>query len=49
MLKKIDDPEILKKIDERNADSNILTGNVAVFALYKLMGMKIEYDEIFAD
>ena len=48
-LKKIDDPKILEKIDERNANPNILTGKDAVYALYQLMGIEIEYDEIFAD
>jgi len=48
-VKKICDPEELIKIDERNANPNILTGKDAVYAFYKLMGLEIEYDEIFAD
>ena len=48
-VKKIWDPEEFRKADERNADPNILTGKDAVYALYQLMGMEIEYDEIFAD
>lgn len=46
-LRKIRDPEELRKARERNADPNILTGKEAVHALYRLMGMPIEYDEIF--
>lgn len=48
-VKKIWDPEEFRKADERNADPNMLTGKDAVYALYQLMGMEIEYDEIFAD
>ena len=48
-LKRITDPKEFQKADERNANPNILTGKDAVFALYKLMGMEIDYDEIFAD
>ena len=48
-VKKIWDPEEFRKADERNADPNILSGKDAVYAFYKLMGMEIDYDEIFAD
>ena len=34
---------------KRVADPNILTGKDALFAFYKMMGMDIEYDEIFSD
>ncbi|WP_298521545.1 Ig-like domain-containing protein [uncultured Methanobrevibacter sp.] len=42
-------PEEFRKADERNANPNILTGKDAVYTLYQLLGMEIEYDEIFAD
>ncbi|MBQ6098319.1 MAG: hypothetical protein IJL02_00465 [Methanobrevibacter sp.] len=48
-LKKIYDPEVFRKSDERNANPNILSGKDAVFALYQLMGMEIDYDEIFPE
>lgn len=48
-LKKIYDPEEFRKADERNADSNIITGKDAVYLLYRIRGMDVEYDEIFAD
>lgn len=48
-LKRIYDPEEFRKADERNANPNILTGKDAVYALYQLMGMEIEYDAIFED
>ena len=48
-LKKIYDPEEFKKSDARNANPNIVSGKDAVYALYQLMGMEIEYDEIFAE
>lgn len=47
-LKKIRDPEEFRKAKERIADPNILTGKDAVYALYQMMGMKRNYDEIFA-
>lgn len=46
-LKRIYDPEEFRKADERNANPNILTGKDAIYALYQLMGMEIEYDDIF--
>lgn len=49
VLKRYGGPEEFRKADERNADPNMLTGKDAVYALYQLMGMEIEYDEIFAD
>lgn len=48
-LKRIYDPEEFRKADERNANPNILTGKDAVYVLYQLMGIEIEYDKIFAD
>ena len=33
----------------RVADPNILTGKDALYAFYKMRGMNVEYDEIFAD
>ena len=34
---------------QREADPNILSGKDRIFALYKMLGMEIDYDEIFAD
>ena len=47
--KRITNPEEFKKAEERIANPNILTGKDAVFALYQIMGMKIDYDSIFED
>ena len=45
----VNDPEEIRLAREREADPNILSGKDKVFALYQLMGMEIDYDEIFAD
>lgn len=47
-LKKVNDPEEIKKAKERISNPNMLTGKDAVFALYQLIGMEVDHDEIFA-
>ena len=48
-LKKIQDPEELKKAQERISNPNIITGKDAIYAFYQMMGMEIDYNDIFAD
>lgn len=48
-LKRINDPEEFKKAEERIQNPNVITGKDAVYLVYRLMGMEIDYDEIFAD
>jgi hypothetical protein len=48
-FKRIYDPVEFQKANERNANPNIITGKDAVFLVYRIMGMEIDYDEIFAD
>lgn len=47
--KRITDPEEIRLARERERDPNILSGKDRIYALYKMMEMEIEYDEIFAD
>ena len=47
--KRITDPEIFKEAQERMDDSNIITGKEGVYCLFEMMGIPIEWDEIFAD
>ena len=47
--KLITDPEAIRIAREREAGPNILSGKDRVYALYKMLGMDVEYDEIFAD
>lgn len=47
--KKITDPAELKKIDERINNPYILTGKDLAYAFFQVMGIDIDYDEIFAD
>ena len=44
----ITDPEFYRIAAEMERDPNVLSGRDGVYALYKMMGMDIEYDEIFA-
>ena len=48
-IKRITDPEFFRLARERERDPNILSGRDMVYAFYQMMGMTIEYDEIFAD
>ena len=45
----ITDPEEIRLAREREQDPNILSGKDRIYAFYKMMGMEIDYDEIFAD
>ncbi len=45
--KRITDPMELKKIDDRINNPYILTGKDRAYAFYQLMGVDVEYDEIF--
>lgn len=44
--KKIRDPEEIQKIRQQANDSNTLHGKDAVQALYHMMGMEIDYEDI---
>ena len=46
---KITDPHAFRLALERERNPNILSGKDRVYALYQMMGMKIDYGEIFAD
>lgn len=41
--------EEIRLARKRQEDPNILSGKDKVYAWYKMMGMEIDYDEIFAD
>ena len=45
----VTDPEELRLAREREANPNILSGKDRIFAFYKMMGMEIDYDDIFSD
>ncbi|MBQ9160432.1 MAG: hypothetical protein IJ122_03800 [Methanobrevibacter sp.] len=45
----ITDPEEIRLAREREADPNILSGKDRIYAFYQMMGMEVNYDEIFAD
>ena len=47
--KHITDPEAVRLAREREADPNILSGKDKVFAFYQMMGMEIDYDELFEE
>lgn len=45
---KINDPEEIRKSRERIADHHMTTGKDIVYAVFRLSGMEIDYDEIFS-
>lgn len=47
--KRITDPQIIKEAQERMDNPNIITGKEGIYYLFEMMGMHIEWDEIFAD
>ncbi|MBQ6629647.1 MAG: hypothetical protein IJH65_12645 [Methanobrevibacter sp.] len=47
--KRITDPEIFKKAKERMDNPNIITGKKGVYYLFEMMGIPIEWDEIFSE
>ena len=42
-------PEAIKVARERERDPNILSGKDRVYALYQILGMEIDYDDIFPE
>lgn len=46
-FKRTTNPEEIKVYQKRERDPNILSGKDMVYAFYQMMGMDIEYDEIF--
>lgn len=47
--KKLPSLEEIELARKRQEDPNVLSGKDKVYAWYKMMGMEIDYDEIFAD
>lgn len=45
--KRITDPEVFKKAEERMNDPNIITGKEGVYHLFKMMNIPIEWSDIF--
>lgn len=43
------DPEAIRLARERERDPDLLSGKDRIYALYKMMGMEIDYDEIFPE
>lgn len=48
-FKRVTDPEEIRLARERELDPNVLSGKDRIYAIYKTMGMEIDYDDIFAD
>ena len=46
-FKRITDPEEIRLSRKREKDPNILSGKDLVYAFYQMMGIEIDYDEIF--
>lgn len=47
--KRITNPEIFIEAQERMDNPNIITGKEGVYYLFKMMGIPIEWDEIFSE
>lgn len=47
--KRITDPEVFKKAQERMDDPNVITGKEGVYYLFEMMGIPIEWDDIFTE
>lgn len=45
----VTDPEEIRLAREREQNPNVLSGKDRIYAFYQMMGMEIDYDEIFAD
>ena len=43
------DPELIRLAREREEDPTLLSGKDRIYAVYQMMGMEIEYDEIFSE
>ena len=46
--KRITDPEFYRIMREQERDPNILSGIDIIYALYKMMGMEVTYEELDA-
>jgi hypothetical protein len=47
--KRITDPKVFKKAQERMDNPDIITGKEGVYYLFEMMGIPIKYDEIFPE
>lgn len=47
--KRITDPEVFKRAANRMDDHTIITGKEGVYYLFKMMGIPIEWDDIFTE
>lgn len=47
--KRITDPEVFKKAATRMDNPNIITEKEGVYYLFKMMGIPIEWNEIFSE
>lgn len=45
----ITDPEEIRLAREREANPNVLSGKDKLYALYQMLGMEVDYDDIFAE
>ena len=45
-IKRITDPEFYRIMREQEMDPNILSGIDRIYALYKMMGMEVTYEEL---
>ena len=48
-FRKIIDPEAIRLAFERERDSTRLSSKEMIYGFYRLVGMEIDYDEIFVD
>ncbi len=48
-FKRTIDPEIIRLARERERDPTLLSGKDRIHTLYEMMGMEIDYDEIFPE
>ncbi len=47
--KRITDPQAFKNAQERMDNPNIITGKEGVYYLFNMMGIPIEWDDIFTE
>lgn len=48
-FKRITDPEAIRLARERERNPTIMSGKDTIYAFYQMMGMEIDYDEIFSE
>lgn len=48
-LRKVSDPEVIRIAREYENNPATLSGKEGVYSFFKMMGMDVEYDEIFQD